>query len=262
MGNATVTPVLSRAEAAAVFLVTFPAVAIILAFVGDSIGLALHPISTSDALARRGGGADQTRSCCATSNRFDSLAFAAIVGFMAAWLLWLAWPHLLPISGGSDLTHHLLLVDYIERSGRLVQDPALRPMPRRHDRLLAGHSRPGRARRRLDADQRIADRVSARRAVGCDQSRIHFFDRAAVGSPEPAGADCAADAVPAVRVLPRIVHHTIPFWRRSQPSFCRGDVVGGHVLGRATESAPRRDHRHSRRGGVFDVAGLARAQSS
>jgi hypothetical protein len=42
---------------------------------------------------------------------------------MAAWLLWLAWPHLLPISGGSDLTHHLLLVDYIERSGASSRIP-------------------------------------------------------------------------------------------------------------------------------------------
>jgi hypothetical protein len=144
MGNATVTPVLSRAEAAAVFLVTCPAVAIILAFGGDSIGLALHPISTlmlslaaatvltglaravpvesfdSLALSLSKGELAQDRAA-------DLGAFLAIVGLMSAWLLWLAWPHLLPISGGSDLTHHLLLVDYIERSGRLVQDPALRP---------------------------------------------------------------------------------------------------------------------------------------
>jgi hypothetical protein len=118
--------VLSRAEAAAVFLVTCPAVAIILAFVGDSIGLALHPISTL--MLSLAAAAVLTRLARAVPvESFDSLAFAAIVGFMAAWLLWLAWPHLLPISGGSDLTHHLLLVDYIERSGRLVQDPALRP---------------------------------------------------------------------------------------------------------------------------------------
>ena len=62
-----------------------------------------------------------------TGDRLDLLAFAAIAGLVAAWLFWLAWPHLLPTSGGSDLTHHLLLVDYIERSRHLVQDPALRP---------------------------------------------------------------------------------------------------------------------------------------
>jgi hypothetical protein len=130
MGNATVTPVLSRAEAAAVFLVTCPAVAIILAFGGDSIGLALHPLSTL--MLSLAAASVLTRLARAVPvESFDSLAelgaFLAIVGLMSAWLLWLAWPHLLPISGGSDLTHHLLLVDYIERSGRLVQDPALRP---------------------------------------------------------------------------------------------------------------------------------------
>jgi hypothetical protein len=127
MGNATVTPVLSRAEAAAVFLVTCPAVAIILAFGGDSIGLALHPIPTLALSVATAAALTFTLARGESVDSFDLLAFAAIVGFASAWLLWLAWPHLLPISGGSDLTHHLLLVDYIERSGRLVQDPALRP---------------------------------------------------------------------------------------------------------------------------------------
>ena len=37
-------------------------------------------------------------------------------------LLWLAWPALLPLGSGSDLTHHLILVDYIERHGQLPHD--------------------------------------------------------------------------------------------------------------------------------------------
>ena len=41
------------------------------------------------------------------------------------WILHLAWPALLPTGRGSDLTHHLLLTDYIERHWRLVHDPAL-----------------------------------------------------------------------------------------------------------------------------------------
>jgi hypothetical protein len=136
--------VITRAEAAAVFLVTCPAVAIILAFCGDSIGLVLHPVPTL--MLSLAAAAVLTRLArAAPVESFDSLAlslskrelaqdravdlgaFLAIVGLMSAWLLWLAWPHLLPIGGGSDLTHHLLLVDYIERSRRLVQDPALRP---------------------------------------------------------------------------------------------------------------------------------------
>jgi hypothetical protein len=130
MGNATVAPVCSRAEAAAVFLVTCPAVAIILAFGGDSIGVALHPIPIlvlSLAVAGALAGLARPEPVEGRGIRADLLAFTAVAGFVAAWLLWLAWPHLLPTSGGSDLTHHLLLVDYIERSRRLVQDPALRP---------------------------------------------------------------------------------------------------------------------------------------
>ena len=41
---------------------------------------------------------------------------------MFGYLLWLAWPALLPLGSVSDLTHHLLLVDYIERHGQLPHD--------------------------------------------------------------------------------------------------------------------------------------------
>jgi len=55
----------------------------------------------------------------------DTLAFGAIVCGLTAWLLWLARPTLLPLSTGPDLTHHLLLVDFIEQHWRLVHDQAL-----------------------------------------------------------------------------------------------------------------------------------------
>lgn len=47
-----------------------------------------------------------------------------VTGGSLAWLLSLAWPSLLPIGGG-DLTHHLQLVDYLERHWRLVHDPSV-----------------------------------------------------------------------------------------------------------------------------------------
>ncbi|HEY7498964.1 MAG TPA: hypothetical protein VH740_10640 [Vicinamibacterales bacterium] len=53
----------------------------------------------------------------------DLLPFAAILGGVLAALLWLGWPALLPLGGGSDLTHHLQLVDFIERHWRLPQGP-------------------------------------------------------------------------------------------------------------------------------------------
>src|SRR5262245_57330492 len=55
----------------------------------------------------------------------ETLALAAIVAATLAYLLWLARPSLLPLGSGPDLTHHLMLVDYIEHHWRLPHDPAL-----------------------------------------------------------------------------------------------------------------------------------------
>lgn len=45
-----------------------------------------------------------------------------VVALTLTYLLWLGWPALLPLGTGSDLTHHLQLVDYIERHARLPHD--------------------------------------------------------------------------------------------------------------------------------------------
>src|SRR3989442_4559618 len=58
--------------------------------------------------------------------RGEEFAFAAIVAAVVAYLQWLARPALLPIGGGPDLTHHLMLVDYIQRPWRLLHHPAPR----------------------------------------------------------------------------------------------------------------------------------------
>ncbi len=51
--------------------------------------------------------------------------FLLIVGGLFAWLVWLARPDFLPLGHGTDLTHHLLLIDYIERHWQLVHDRAV-----------------------------------------------------------------------------------------------------------------------------------------
>lgn len=55
----------------------------------------------------------------------DIIAWFGIVIFMIAVLLRVSWPSLLPPGRGPDLTHHLLLVDYIERTQHLVHDRSL-----------------------------------------------------------------------------------------------------------------------------------------
>ena len=55
----------------------------------------------------------------------DLIGWAGIVIFLIAMLLRLSWPSLLPPGRGPDLTHHLLLVDYLEQNRHLVHDRTL-----------------------------------------------------------------------------------------------------------------------------------------
>ncbi len=63
--------------------------------------------------------------------RGDVAALAVVVLGVLGALVWLAWPELLPVGGGSDLTHHLQLIDFIDRHGRLAHTAA--------DALLVGN---------------------------------------------------------------------------------------------------------------------------
>jgi hypothetical protein len=47
-------------------------------------------------------------------------AWAVVVIGIGLWLAASSWPQVLPPGGGSDLTHHLALVDVLERTGHLV----------------------------------------------------------------------------------------------------------------------------------------------
>jgi hypothetical protein len=119
--------VFTRAEAAAAGLIAFAAAAIVLAYLAGTAGIALHPIPILMMSIAAAVVVARLALPAAGSGRADVYVFAAIVGLSGAWLLWLAWPHLLPIGGGSDLTHHLLLIDYIDRTGHLPHDRALWP---------------------------------------------------------------------------------------------------------------------------------------
>ncbi len=111
---------LTTAERIASALVTFLVAAIAVAYLVDRAGFALHPLSililsafAGGAWLRpsRGGNGDAVAFLCVTAAVFAALAFAA-------------WPALLPTGGGSDLTHHLQLISFIERQWRLPHDPA------------------------------------------------------------------------------------------------------------------------------------------
>jgi hypothetical protein len=112
-------------EAGAASAVAWGASAVIAAYLADSLGFtiapfAILPLTLAAALAvllRLRRGADPDRAALA--------AFTLIAAGTFAWMMWRARPDFLPTGTGPDLAHHLALLAYIERHGRLVHDVAL-----------------------------------------------------------------------------------------------------------------------------------------
>lgn len=116
---------ITSAEALAASAVTLFASAILSAYLTDWIGLTIAPlailaISLIAAAAMFGWLWRRSTWDPATFG-----AFLATVAAVLAWLLWLAGRDLLPPGTGPDLTHHLLLIGYIEQHWRLPHDPQL-----------------------------------------------------------------------------------------------------------------------------------------
>jgi hypothetical protein len=66
-------------------------------------------------LRRRAGG----------SRRGEFVGFAAVVATVFGWLMWMARPSFLPLGSGPDLTHHVLLIEFIERRWTLVHEASV-----------------------------------------------------------------------------------------------------------------------------------------
>ncbi|MEQ1908573.1 MAG: hypothetical protein ABMA15_07105 [Vicinamibacterales bacterium] len=116
---------MTSAEAWALAALAIPASTILGAYALDSVGLTFGPwLMLPLVVACSGGVAVYARRRSAPAQTDTRVAVAIGVG-LTAWLLWLARPTLMPLSTGPDLTHHLLLVDYIERHWRLVHDQSL-----------------------------------------------------------------------------------------------------------------------------------------
>jgi hypothetical protein len=82
------------------------------------MGLALQPWLVGAAGA--GAGVVALRAGAAAGRSPEAATLAAwllVVGMVFAALIWSAAPGMLPPGGASDLTHHLMLVDVIERTG-------------------------------------------------------------------------------------------------------------------------------------------------
>lgn len=117
----------TTAEALAASAVSLLASAILSAYLTDWIGLTIAPLAilaVSLTASAAVFGSIWRRS---TRDPATLGAFLAIVAAVLAWLLWLAGRDLLPPGTGPDLTHHLLLIGYIEQHWRLPHDPQLGP---------------------------------------------------------------------------------------------------------------------------------------
>ena len=100
------------------------ALVVIFGYLVDAIGLGIAAIPVV-LLAVAGISLLAWHARRAPSTDADTAATAAIIVLVGAALLGLGAPGLLPPGRGPDLTHHLLLVDYIEQHGQLVHDRSL-----------------------------------------------------------------------------------------------------------------------------------------
>ena len=112
-------------EAGAASAVAWLAAASVSAYLADWLGLPLAPFAVL-ALALGAALAVHLRlRRVSASDRPAAAAFTLIVLGTFAWLMWRARPDYLPTGTGSDLTHHLALIAYIEQHRRLPHDAAL-----------------------------------------------------------------------------------------------------------------------------------------
>lgn len=115
-------PSLTGAEALAVSAAAMPAATIVAAYLLDRAGLSFPPFALLFVFAGAGAGAFWLVRHEVEWRVDEAIALAAIVTATFAWLMWIAAPFFLPLGSGSDLTHHLLLIHYVEDRWRLVHD--------------------------------------------------------------------------------------------------------------------------------------------
>jgi hypothetical protein len=119
---------LTSAEAVAVSAITVLVAAVVASYLLDRLRIQIAPVPVLLVSLACGAAALASRpdrpACPRSKGVLDLVGFAGVVLAVLGALLWLAGPELLPIGGGSDLTHHLQLVDFIERHWRLAHSAA------------------------------------------------------------------------------------------------------------------------------------------
>jgi hypothetical protein len=115
-------------EAGAASAVAWSASAIVGAYLADRLGFTLAPFAIlALSLAAAIAVFLRLRRETVASGDAASTAFSLIVTGTFAWLMWRARPDFLPTGTGSDLAHHLALLNYIEQHHALVHGVAAGP---------------------------------------------------------------------------------------------------------------------------------------
>jgi hypothetical protein len=105
-------------EALAAAVCTLLAATIAIGYLWGRIGT-ISPLATLAVTAAVGAVVTVSLLRRASADTPALVASAAVLASVLAWLLFLAWPTLLVPGRGPDLTHHLMLVDFLERNWRL-----------------------------------------------------------------------------------------------------------------------------------------------
>jgi len=113
---------LTLAEVLALCATAVLALTAVIGYVVDSAGFGLQVWPAAIAVVAIGA---SIRRRSISPEPGDVIAWLGIVIVLAAMFLRMSWPSLVPPGRGPDLTHHLLLVDYIQQSGHLVHDRSL-----------------------------------------------------------------------------------------------------------------------------------------
>jgi hypothetical protein len=116
-------PSLTGSESIALALIATAALIVVGAYLGDRVGVAFTPVVVLVVALAFGAALLFVLGRRADWDRTETVTFAGVIAATFAWLLWMARPSFFPLGSGPDLTHHLLLIDYIEAQWRLVHDP-------------------------------------------------------------------------------------------------------------------------------------------
>src|SRR5687768_12349420 len=112
-----------RAEQVSLSCVTVLIGGVTVPYVTDALGFGVMPRVSAAAAIAIGAGTAAGLNRETTRGPTEVLVLTLIAAAATAYFCWLAWPSLLPTGSGPDLTHHLVLIDYIERHGTLVHEP-------------------------------------------------------------------------------------------------------------------------------------------